>query len=1327
MAHLELSLMGPFQATFDGEAITAFESNKVRALLAYLAVEADRPHRRDYLAGMLWADQTDRDALSNLRYALSNLRHAIGDRTVDPPFLLITRQTLQFNAECDHAVDVVVFDELSIARHPVADRVVRLERAAALYRDDFLAGLTLRNSGGFDDWALMKREQLNRRILSVLHELAGHYLNLGTYDRAEAHAWRVLELEPYNEEGHRHLMRALALSGRRSAALSQYETCRRVLMEELGVEPSDETRQLYAEIESGALTSSPAPFEAGSRPSPTPSFLQADEPAEPEQPVFVARECELAQLDSALDVALAGNGHVVFATGEAGTGKSALLNRFARRAREVHPDLVVVGGSCSAHTGVGDPYLPFREALGLLTGDVESRWAAKAISRAEAVHLWNLMPQTVPILIDHGSDLVNTLVPGPPLLARARQASPRVGTSWLALLQETVASQRAGGLQQMDLFEQVTRVLQAAAAERPLVITLDNLQWADAGSINLLFHLGQRLGGSRILIIGAYRPVDVSLGRGGERHPLDGVVNEFRRDYGDIEINLDDAGGRQFVDAYLDTEPNELDTDFREALLRRTNGHPLFTVELLREMQARGDLTLDAAGRWIEGPTLDWSTLPARVEGVIDERISRLEPELRDILTLASVEGETFSVQVLAGVQGQPERQLVQRLVNDLARRHRLISEHGVARWNGLRLYQFRFRHQLFQQYLYQSLTDVERELRHGEVADTLEMLYQGHTGDITVQLAHHYARARQRDKAVDYLVQAGDRARELYAHEEAADYYTQALEFLGQQRDYERSARTLMKLALTYHIAFDFQRARDAYDEGLALWQRVGQGQPSTPSAPHALRLDWKSPVTLDPAIVADTDTVAIVTQLFTGLVEQTAELDIVPGVARAWDILQGGRVYKFHLRDDAVWSDGVAVSAADFEYAWKRALDPTTNSPAAHLLYAISGAREYHTARVTDPDCVRVNALDDTTLVVELGEPTSYFLNVLAAYVAYPVPKHIVENRGADWYGLDHLVTNGPFLLDGWSPDESLALVRNPHYTGRFTGNIDQVELSLLSDQHANLARYEEDDLDVFCLWRLPTTEVDEVRQRHAGEYVSRPLFSTTYLGFDATRPPFDDLRVRRAFALATDRDGLANLALSGYDFPVTGGLLPQGLPGHVSGIALPFDPEQARQLLAEAGYPGGRGFPAIEALVAGRGAEIDFLRVKWRQILGVDVAWKKQGQKGPPDRLATVAQQLFLCGWMADYPDPDSFLRACPHIHATGWRNEGFERLVREARRMRDQADRLRLYQHADRILVREAAIVPLTYCRSHNLLKPWVKKYPMSPMDAWFWKDVIIQPH
>lgn len=160
-----------------------------------------------------------------------------------------------------------------------------------------------------------------------------------------------------------------------------------------------------------------------------------------------------------------------------------------------------------------------------------------------------------------------------------------------------------------------------------------------------------------------------------------------------------------------------------------------------------------------------------------------------------------------------------------------------------------------------------------------------------------------------------------------------------------------------------------------------------------------------------------------------------------------------------------------------------------------------------------------------------------------------------------------------------------------------------------------------------------------------------SVTYLGFDVTRPPFDDLRVRRAFALATDRDALANLALHGFDFPATGGLIPPGMPGHVPEIALPYDPEQARRLLAEAGYPGGRAFPVIEALVTGASSEIEFLRVQWRQVLGVDVAWKKYGHPSAPDNHSTVTPQLFRFGWMADYPDPDSFLRACPHVQATG----------------------------------------------------------------------------
>jgi DNA-binding SARP family transcriptional activator len=250
MARLTLSLLGPFQATLDGEPAIGFESDKVRALLAYLAVEADRPHSRDKLAGLLWPEWPDRDARNNLRYALSNLRQVIKDREATPPFLHISRQSIQFNGDSDAWNDVITVDRLLKAPRPT---VQELEETVDLYRGEFLEGFSIGDSVPFEEWVLFKREQLNRQMLSALRHLAATYEERGEYSRALPYAWRQVELEPWQEQAHRQLMRLLALNGQRGAALAQYETCRQALAEELDVEPAQETTRLYEQIRDGTL------------------------------------------------------------------------------------------------------------------------------------------------------------------------------------------------------------------------------------------------------------------------------------------------------------------------------------------------------------------------------------------------------------------------------------------------------------------------------------------------------------------------------------------------------------------------------------------------------------------------------------------------------------------------------------------------------------------------------------------------------------------------------------------------------------------------------------------------------------------------------------------------------------------------------------------------------------------------------------------------------------------------------------------------------------------------------------------------------------------
>ncbi|NIP18271.1 MAG: hypothetical protein GWM87_09035, partial [Xanthomonadales bacterium] len=384
--------------------------------------------------------------------------------------------------------------------------------------------------------------------------------------------------------------------------------------------------------------------------------------------------------------------------------------------------------------------------------------------------------------------------------------------------------------QQSDLFEQYTRVLQALARQVSLVLVVDDLQWADLGSISLLFHLGRQLAGSRILIVGAYRPEEVAIGRDGERHPLEPVVNEFQRDFGDITVNLGQAESRDFVEAFLDSEPNRLGVPFREMLYRQTRGHPLFTIELLRGLQERGDLVQDPEGRWVEGPALDWETLPARVEAVIAERIGRLAQPLQAALRVASVEGEVFTAEVVARVQAADEREMVTRLSGELDRRHRLVRAETILRMGDQRLSRYRFRHILFQTYLYNSLDPVERVHLHEDVGNVLERLYGDRAEEIVVQLAHHFQEAGITQKAVDYLHQAGTQAVGLSANEEAIAHFNRALALLETLPDApERLEQELaLQLALTAPLeaarGFTAPETGRAYARAYELSQQIGE-----------------------------------------------------------------------------------------------------------------------------------------------------------------------------------------------------------------------------------------------------------------------------------------------------------------------------------------------------------------------------------------------------------------------------------------------------------------------------------------------------------------------
>jgi hypothetical protein len=553
------------------------------------------------------------------------------------------------------------------------------------------------------------------------------------------------------------------------------------------------------------------------------------------QEIFVGREPELAHLERLLAESHSDGGRICFITGGPGRGKTALSLNFASEARAAHPQLLVAMGSANAFSGLGDPYLPFREILSILTGEVETKWAAGQLSTQQARDLWEAIPISVGALLEHGPDLLDVFINAKELASRAALAgSP---ASHLNSLRAIAQSNGADGrnIQQAQLFEQYTKVLGAIASTRPLLLILDDLQWADGASISLLFHLGRKLEAARILLIGTYREEEVALGREGERHPLEKVVGEFRQALGEVRLELagsDELDGRPLLEALLDSEPNRLGKSFRDSLYKRTGGHPLFTIELLRAMQERGDLAQDEDGKWVEGESLDWDRLPGRVEAAIEERVNRLETDLRELLSIASVEGDDFTAQVVASVQQVQERTLLRQLSQELEKRHRLVRERGEVQAGSRILARYRFGHHLFQHYLYNELSAGERRLLHKEVAKTLEQLYEGHLDEITVQLARHYQFAGDVAQAVAHLSRAGDRARRLYANQEALGHLDQALVLSSEnQSEYSEllgaRAAVLVELYRGKEAVQDYEtlleRARSAGDDQAEIESLLG------------------------------------------------------------------------------------------------------------------------------------------------------------------------------------------------------------------------------------------------------------------------------------------------------------------------------------------------------------------------------------------------------------------------------------------------------------------------------------------------------------------------
>ncbi|MCB0104945.1 MAG: AAA family ATPase, partial [Caldilineaceae bacterium] len=470
MARLNLSFLGSPHIERGGAHLLA-DTRKGVALLAYLTLQSE-VESRDYLATLLWANYDQQHARAALRRTLFQVKSALGEGV-----LAVTRETIRLLPNADLWCDVIDFHNHLIEQraHGHAEGELcaacrsALVMAAALYRDDFFAGFHLADSSPFDEWRFFQAESLRRDMIGVLDCLVQNYSAHGDYGAAIAYARRWLALDPLHEPVHRWLMRLYSWLGRQSAALRQYDECVHILHTELHDQPERETTDLYITIKARQLTAPTAKVPVSSVTAsspvlvpPLPDTIASITAVQWEYPAFVGCLSELKHLHQALQQALRGQGQVVFVTGEAGRGKTALLREFASQAYAAAAELLTVVGFCNAQTGSGDSYLPFRQILRLLTGDIQSVWTRRILSPAHINRLLHSAPATVQCLIEHGPGLIDTMIARSGLMKHFSVNGNRTFS-----LGEPLSGAALG---RNDLAEQYVAVMQALAHHQPLLI-----------------------------------------------------------------------------------------------------------------------------------------------------------------------------------------------------------------------------------------------------------------------------------------------------------------------------------------------------------------------------------------------------------------------------------------------------------------------------------------------------------------------------------------------------------------------------------------------------------------------------------------------------------------------------------------------------------------------------------------------------------------------------------------------------------------------------------------------------------------------------------------
>lgn len=493
--------------------------------------------------------------------------------------------------------------------------------------------------------------------------------------------------------------------------------------------------------------------------------------------------------------------------------------------------------------------------------------------------------------------------------------------------------------------------------------------------------------------------------------------------------------------------------------------------------------------------------------------------------------------------------------------------------------------------------------------------------------------------------------------------------------------------------------------------------------------------PQELDPHVVTGVPEHRICSTLFEGLVDlDPATLEPIPAVAESWRISDDGTVYTFTLRPDARWSNGDPVTAHDFAFAWRRILTPSLASEYAYMLWCIKNARAFNQGAITDFADVGVKALDDYTLEVTLEQPTAYFLSMQVHSSWYPVHRAAIEatgpvdQRGNPWTQPGNHVGNGAFMLDEWYPNKIIKVVKNPHYWNAANVRLEGVAFYPINDGLTEERNFRTGQLHL--TENVPLSKIEVYQRKDPDKIFIDPYLGTYFYRLNVTRPPLDDVRVRRALALGIDRKTLTEKVVKAGRKPA-GNFTPPGTAGYTCEASIGYDLEEARRLLAEAGYPNGEGLPPIEILYnTSENHKIIAAAIQYmlQDNLGVTVTLVNQDWKVYLASMNNLDYHIARSGWIGDFIDPINFLECFTTGNGnnrTGYSSPEFDALIARATREADPAARLRIFQEAEAILLDDAPLIPLYFYTRVYLMAPEVKGWRSNILGYISFKDLYLE--